>query len=66
MVEADFIMVDAYSLYTAIVAQPWLYALGAVSSTLHLKVKYSSGDQIEELVKSQFMARQCLVAAIIH
>ena len=66
MVEADFIMVDAYSLYTAIVAQPWLYALGAVSSTLHLKVKYSSGDQIEELVRSQFMARQCLVAAIIH
>ena len=64
--EADFIMVDAYSLYIAIVAQPWLYALGAVSSTLHLKVKYSSGDQIEELVKSQFMARQCLVAVIIH
>ena len=66
VVEADFIVVDAYSPYTAIVAQPWLYALGAVSSTLHLKVKYSYGDQIEELVKSQFMARQCLVAAIIH
>ena len=66
VVEADFIVVDAYSPYTAIVAQPWLYALGAVSSTLHLKVKYSSGDQIEELVKSQFMARQCLVAVIIH
>ena len=66
VVEADFIVVDAYSPYTAIVAQPWLYALGAVSSTLHLKVKYSYGDQIEELVRSQFMARQCLVAVIIH
>ena len=38
--------------------------MGAVSSTLHLKVKYPSGDQVEELVGSQSMARQCLVAAI--
>ena len=35
MVEVDFIMVDAYSPYTAIVARPWLHSLGAVSSTLH-------------------------------
>jgi len=62
----DFIVVDAYSPYTAIVAQPWLHALGAVSSTLHLKVKYLSEDQIEELVGSQFVVRQCLVAAIMH
>ena len=40
--------------------------MGAVSSTLHLKVKYPSGDQVEELVGSQFMARQCLVVAIRH
>ena len=44
VVDVDFIMVDAYSPYTAIVAQPWLHALGAVSSTLHLKVKNPSGD----------------------
>ena len=66
VVEVDFIVVDAYSPYTAIVAQPWLYALGTVSSTLHLKVKYPSGDRIEELMGSQSMARQCLVAAIMH
>ena len=59
-------MVDAYSPYTAIVARPWLHALRAVSSTLHLKVKCPSGDRIEKLVGSQFMARQCLVAAIMH
>jgi len=53
----DFIVVDAYSPYTAIVARPWLYALETVSSTLHLKVKYPSGDQVEELVGRQFMAR---------
>ena len=52
VVEVDFIVVYAYSPYIAIVARPWLYALGAISSTLHLKVKYPSGDQIEELVGS--------------
>ena len=62
----DFIVVDAYSPYTAIVARPWLHALGAVSSTLHLKVKYPSWDGIEELVGSQSMAQQCLVATIMH
>ena len=42
VVEVDFIVVDAYSPYTAIVARPWLYTLWAVSSTLHQKVKYTS------------------------
>ena len=35
IVEVDFIVVDAYSPYTTIVARPWLHTLGAVSSTLH-------------------------------
>ena len=35
VVEEDFIVVDAFSPYTAIVARPWLHTLGAVSSTLH-------------------------------
>jgi len=50
--EVNFIMVNAYSPYTAIVTRQWLHAMGAVSSTLHLKVKYSSRDQVEELVGS--------------
>ena len=62
----DFIVVDAYSPYTAIVARPWLHAIGAVSSILHLKVKYPLGDQVEELIGSQYMARQCLAATIRH
>ena len=66
VVQVDFIVVDAYSPYIAIVARPWFHTLGAVSSTLHLKVKYPSGDQIEELIGSQFVARQCLVATIMH
>ncbi|XP_075650069.1 uncharacterized protein LOC142620608 [Castanea sativa] len=44
VVEVNFIVVDAYSPYTTIVARPWLHAIGAVSSTLHLKVKYPSDD----------------------
>ena len=45
MVEVNFIVVDAYSPYIAIVARPWLHTLGAVSSTLHQKVKYPSEGQ---------------------
>ena len=37
VVEVNFIVVDAYSPYTAIMARPWLHALEAVSSTLHQK-----------------------------
>ena len=59
-------MVDAYSPYTTIVARPWLHALGVVSSTLHQKVKYPSKGQVKEIVGNQSMARQCLVAAILH
>ena len=44
VVEVDFIVVDAYSPYIAIVAKPWLHTLGVVSSTLHQKVKYPSRD----------------------
>ena len=62
----NFIVVDTYSPYIAIVAWPWLHAMGAVPSTLHLKVKYPSGGRVEKLVRSQSMARQCMVAAIRH
>ena len=64
MVEVDFIVVDAYSPYTAIVARPWLHTLGAISSTLHEKIKYPSEGQIEEILGDQAMARQCMVTAI--
>ena len=64
VVEVNFIVVDAYSPYTAIVARPWLHALGAVSSTLHQKVKYPSEGQVKEIIGNQGMARQCMVSAI--
>ena len=66
VVEVDFIVVDAYSPYTAIMARRWLHALRVVSFTLHQKVKYPVGGQIEKIVGSQSTARQCLVVAILH
>ena len=66
VIEVDFIVIDVFSPYTAIMGRPWLHSLGAVSSTLHQKVKYPSGGQMLEIVGSQSMARQCLIAAIQH
>ena len=66
VVEVDFIVVDSYSPYTAIVARPWLHALGAVSSTLHQKVKYPSEGIVKEILGNQSIARQCMLAAILH
>ena len=66
VVEVDFIVVDAFSPYTAIMGRPWLHSLGAVSSTHHQKVKYLSGGQVLEIVGSQSVARQCLIAVIRH
>ena len=42
--EVNFIVVEAYYPYTTSVMRPWLHAMGVVSSTLNLKVKYPSGD----------------------
>ena len=47
---ADFIMVEAYSPYRGILARPWLHALGAVSSTLHVKLKYPTEGGVGELL----------------
>ena len=66
MVEVDFIVVDAFSPYMAIMGRPWLHSLGAVSSTLHQKVKYPFEGQVLEIVGSQSMARQYLIAVIQH
>ena len=35
IVEVNFIVVNTYSPYTAIVGRPWLHTLGAVASSLH-------------------------------
>lgn len=52
VVEANFIVVDAHSPYTTFLAKSWLHAMEAISSTLHLKVKFPSGDYVKELIGS--------------
>ena len=64
VIKVDFIVVDAYSPYTAIVARLWIHALNAVCSTLHQKVKYPSKGRVEEICGDQAIARQCMVVAI--
>ena len=66
IMEVDFIVVDSYSPYTATVARPWLHTLGAVFSTLHQKVKYLFKDLVKEILGNQSIARQCMVAVILH
>ena len=66
VVSVNFIVVDAFSPYTAILARPWLHAMGAVSSTLHVKVKNPTNEGVVELVGCQLVARQCMVAAVDH
>ena len=66
VVEVDFIVVDSFSPYTATIGRPWLHTMGAVSSTLHQKMKYPSGGQVLEIEGNQSTARQYLVAAIQH
>ena len=57
VVEVDFIVVEAFFPYMAIMGRPWLHFLGTISSTLHQKVKYHFGGQVLEIVGSQSMAR---------
>ena len=46
----DFITVEAYSPYMAILARSWLHALGVVSLTLHVKLKYPTEGGVGELL----------------
>ena len=57
IVEVNFIVVDTYFPYTAIVDRPWLHTLGAVASSLHQKVKFPSRDQVLEIRGCQSTAR---------
>ena len=39
-VMVTFIVVNSFSSYTAILGRLWIHAMGAVPSTLHVKVKF--------------------------
>nr|XP_023913777.1 uncharacterized protein LOC112025346 [Quercus suber] len=59
-----FIVVASFSSYTAILGRPWIHAMGAVPSTLHVKVKFPTDHGIIVVRGSQRVTRQCLVAIV--
>ena len=63
-VMVTFIVVNSFSPYTTILGRPWIHVMGAVSSTLHVKVKFHTEYGIATVRGNQKVARQCLVAAV--
>ncbi|XP_065631988.1 uncharacterized protein LOC136068576 [Quercus suber] len=63
VVEVNFIVVDAYSPYTAIVVRSWLHTMRAVSSTLHLKEvnKFKQAGAIKEVFYLEWLANTVVV-----
>ena len=63
-VVVTFTIVTSFSPYTAILGRPWIHSMGAVSSTLHVKIKFLTEQNIAVIRGDQQMARQCLIAAV--
>lgn len=63
-VMVTFIVVNLFSPYMEILDKPWIYAMGAVLSTLHVRVKFHTEHGIATVRENQQMTRQCLVAAV--
>ena len=58
-----FIVVNSFSPYTAILGRLWIHAMGAIPSTLHMKVKFRMERGVAIVRGNQKVARKCLVAA---
>ena len=63
-VMVTFIVVSSFSPYTAILGRPWIHAMGAILSTLDVKVKFPTKQGVAVVRGSQKVARQCLVVAV--
>ena len=63
-VMVTFIVVSSFSPYTAILGRPWIHTIGAVPSTLHVKVNFRTKQGVVVVRGSQQVARQCLVVVV--
>ena len=63
-VMVTFIVVNLFSSYTAILERPWIHTMGAILSTLHMKVKFRTKYGVATVRGNQQVAQQCLVATI--
>ena len=52
-----FIVVNSFSFYTVILGRPWIHAMGAIPSTLHMKVKFCTERGIATVRGNQKVAR---------
>ena len=55
-VMVTFIVVNSFSLYTTILGRPWIHAMGAIPSTLHVKVKFHIEHDIATVRGNQQVA----------
>ncbi|XP_075659209.1 uncharacterized protein LOC142629107 [Castanea sativa] len=62
-VVVTFIVVASFSPYTTILGRLWIHDMGAIPSTLHVKVKFQTEEGIIVIRGDQRVARRCLVAA---
>ncbi|XP_057471061.1 uncharacterized protein LOC130759861 [Actinidia eriantha] len=60
----DFILVDCPSPYNAILGHLTLGGTKAITSTYHLKMKFSTSTRIGEVKGNQKVARQCVISAM--
>ena len=63
-VMVTFIVVRSFSPYIAILGRPWIHAMKAILSTLHVKVKFPTEHGVAMVRGNQQVARQYLVAAV--
>ena len=63
-VMVTLIVVVLFSPYTAILGRPWIHVMGAIPSTLHVKVKFHIEQGIAIVWGNLQVVRQCLVAAV--
>ncbi|XP_050268382.1 uncharacterized protein LOC126712895 [Quercus robur] len=63
-VMVTFIVARSFSPYTTILGRPWIQAMKAIPSTLHVKVKFPTEYGVAVVRGNQRVARQCLVAAV--
>nr|XP_023907531.1 uncharacterized protein LOC112019234 [Quercus suber] len=59
-----FVVVASFSPYMAILGRLWIHAMGAIPSTLHVRVKFPTDQGIAVVRGSQQVARQCFVTLV--
>ncbi|GMH05016.1 hypothetical protein Nepgr_006856 [Nepenthes gracilis] len=59
-----FLVVDLPSVYNAILGRPCLAAFGAVTSILHLKMKFPTPNGVGEVLGDQVIGRTCYMSQI--